>query len=154
MAATDHATPMPRNTLTALLPVTLPMDASACWSCMAATLLAKDPGSAPESADRAGGGTLTHTCGFRALLIFSLGGTRAHPRSPGMEVPSATNTTAVTVSRRPTVQPKCDARSPMKAVRRPMELMETRKQAQPFQYSVGGTQANRTFQKTVTKCMT
>ena len=31
-AAMDQATPMPRNTLTALLPVTLPMDASAYWS--------------------------------------------------------------------------------------------------------------------------
>lgn len=71
-----------------------------------------------------------------------------------MEVPSATNTTAVTLSFSPMVQPKCDARSPMTAVRRPMALMETKKQAQPFQYSVGGTQANRTFQKTVTKCMT
>lgn len=70
-----------------------------------------------------------------------------------MEVPSATNTTAVTVSCSPTVQPKCDAKSPMKAVRRPMTLMDTKKQAQPFQYSVGGTQANRTFQKTVRKCM-
>lgn len=39
-AATDHATPMPRKTLTALLPVTLPMDASAYWSWVAATLLA------------------------------------------------------------------------------------------------------------------
>lgn len=74
--------------------------------------------------------------------------------SPGIEVPNATNTTAVTVSRSPTVQPKCDAKSPMTAVRRPMTLMETKKQAQPFQYSVGGTQANRTFQKTVRKCMT
>lgn len=74
--------------------------------------------------------------------------------SPGMEVPSATNTTAVTVSRSPTVQPKCDAKSPMMAVRSPMALMDTKKQAQPFQYSVGGTQANRTFQKTVRKCMT
>lgn len=34
-------TPMPRNTLTALEPVTLPMDASAYWSWVAATLLAK-----------------------------------------------------------------------------------------------------------------
>lgn len=34
-------TPIPRKTLTALEPVTLPMDASAYWSCMAATLLAK-----------------------------------------------------------------------------------------------------------------
>ena len=73
---------------------------------------------------------------------------------PGREVPKATNTTAVTESRSPTVQPKWEARSPMMAVRKPMTLMETRKQAQPFQYSVGGTQANRTFQNTVTKCMT
>lgn len=39
-AAMVHATPMPRKTLTALDPVTLPMDASAYWSWMAATLLA------------------------------------------------------------------------------------------------------------------
>lgn len=32
---------MPRKTLTALEPVTLPMDASAYWSWIAATLLAK-----------------------------------------------------------------------------------------------------------------
>ncbi|KAF3850389.1 hypothetical protein F7725_012161, partial [Dissostichus mawsoni] len=41
MAAMDQATPIPRNTLTALLPVTLPMEASAYWSWMADTLLAK-----------------------------------------------------------------------------------------------------------------
>lgn len=32
MAAIDHATPMPRNTLTALLPVTLPIELSAVLS--------------------------------------------------------------------------------------------------------------------------
>lgn len=31
-AATDQATPIPKNTLTALLPVTFPIDASAYWS--------------------------------------------------------------------------------------------------------------------------
>lgn len=40
MAAMDQATPMPRKTFTALLPVTFPMEASAYWSCVAATLLA------------------------------------------------------------------------------------------------------------------
>lgn len=35
-----HATPMPRNTFTALLPVTLPTEASAYLSWIAATLLA------------------------------------------------------------------------------------------------------------------
>ena len=40
MAAMDQATPIPRKTFTALLPVTLPMDASAYWSWVAATLLA------------------------------------------------------------------------------------------------------------------
>ena len=52
--------------------------------------------------------------------------------SPGTDVPSATNTTAVTESLRPMVQPKWDARSPMTAVSRPMMMMETMKQAQPF----------------------
>lgn len=40
MAAMDQATPIPRKTFTALLPVTLPIDASAYWSWVAATLLA------------------------------------------------------------------------------------------------------------------
>lgn len=39
-AASDQAMPMPRNTLTALLPVTLPTEASAYLSLRAATLLA------------------------------------------------------------------------------------------------------------------
>ena len=43
---------------------------------------------------------------------------------------------------------------PMTAVRSPIMQMETKKQAQPFQYSVGGTKANKTFQKTVRKCLT
>lgn len=73
---------------------------------------------------------------------------------PGTEVPSATNTTAVTESFRPMVHPKWEARSPMNAVRRPIMRMETMKQAQPFQYSVGGTKAKRTFQNTVRKCIT
>jgi len=41
MAARDQATPIPRKTLTALLPVTLPTEASAYLSWIAATLLAK-----------------------------------------------------------------------------------------------------------------
>ena len=36
----DHATPIPRKTLTALLPVTFPMEESAYLSFIAATLLA------------------------------------------------------------------------------------------------------------------
>lgn len=78
---------------------------------------------------------------------------RADKHPPGTEVPSATNTTAVTESLRPMVQPKWQARSPVTAVRTPMREMETKKQAQPFQYSVGGTNAKRTFQKTVRKCI-
>lgn len=77
-----------------------------------------------------------------------------HVFLPGTEVPSATNTTAVTESFRPMVHPKWEARSPMKAVSRPIMRMETMKQAQPFQYSVGGTKAKRTFQNTVRKCIT
>lgn len=42
----------------------------------------------------------------------------------------------------------------MTAVSSPIIQMETTKQAQPFQYSVGGTKANKTFQKTVRKCIT
>ena len=41
MAAMVQATPIPKNTLTALLPVTFPIDESAYSSPTAATLLAK-----------------------------------------------------------------------------------------------------------------
>lgn len=44
MAATDQARPIPRKTLTALLPVTLPMEASAYTSWRAADLLANVSG--------------------------------------------------------------------------------------------------------------
>ncbi|KAA8583549.1 hypothetical protein FQN60_014757 [Etheostoma spectabile] len=43
---------------------------------------------------------------------------------------------------------------PIMAVSSPIMQMETTKQAQPFQYSVGGTKAKITFQKTVRKCIT
>lgn len=43
-AAIVHASPIPRNTLTALLPVMLPMEESAYWSFTAATLLANVSG--------------------------------------------------------------------------------------------------------------
>ena len=73
---------------------------------------------------------------------------------PGTLVPNATNEMAVTLSFRPMVQPKCDAKSPMNAVKTPMKKMEVEKQAQPPQRSVGGTMAKRSFQKMVRKCMT
>jgi len=88
--------PIPRKTLTALLPVTLPIDESAYWSLMAATLLAN---------------------------------------VSGRLVPRATNEIAVTASFRPIVQPKLDARSPMKAVSTPIPDIDTVKQAQPPQIS-------------------
>lgn len=72
---------------------------------------------------------------------------------PGSEVPRATKTTAVTLSLRPTVQPKWEARSPIMAVKTPMTEIDTMKHAQPFQYSVGGTQANRIFQKMHSTCI-
>lgn len=56
---------------------------------------------------------------------------------PGILVPRATNEIAVTVSLRPTVQPKWDAKSPTKAVSTPMTKILTRKHAHPFQSSNG-----------------
>ena len=44
MEAISHGVPSPRNTFTELLPVTLPIDASAYFSLVAATLLAKRSG--------------------------------------------------------------------------------------------------------------
>ena len=44
---------------------------------------------------------------------------------PGTLVPSATNAMAVTASFKPTVHPKCEAKSPITAVRTPIPNMET-----------------------------
>lgn len=44
-----------------------------------------------------------------------------------MLVPRATNTMAVTESLMPSVQPKCEATSPMTAVTSPMQMMDTTK---------------------------
>lgn len=51
--------------------------------------------------------------------------------SPGILVPSATNTMAVTESLIPNVQPKCEATSPMIAVTTPIQRMETTKHKYP-----------------------
>lgn len=50
---------------------------------------------------------------------------------PGMLVPRATNTMAVTESLIPNVQPKCEATSPMMAVTTPIERMEITKHRYP-----------------------
>jgi hypothetical protein len=50
---------------------------------------------------------------------------------PGKEVPKATKEIAVTLSFRPIVQPKCEAKSPITAVKTPIIIIETVKQAQP-----------------------
>ena len=57
-------------------------------------------------------------------------------KEPGTEVPRATKVMAVTVSLRPMVHPKWAATSPTKAVRTPIPNMDTKKQAQPPQYSI------------------
>lgn len=50
---------------------------------------------------------------------------------PGILVPRATNTMAVTESLMPSVQPKCEATSPMMAVTTPMHNMDTTKHKYP-----------------------
>lgn len=70
-----------------------------------------------------------------------------------MLVPRATNVIAVTESVSPMVHPKCDAKSPIKAVRPPMKMMATTKHAHPPHKSVGGQVAKMIFQKIVRKCM-
>lgn len=46
---------------------------------------------------------------------------------PGILVPRATNTIAVTESLMPKVQPKCEATSPMIAVTIPIHMIDTTK---------------------------
>merc|ERR1719428_981204 len=100
--------PNPRKTLTELLPVTLPIEASAYGSPMAAALEAK---------------------------------------VSGREVPRATKVMAVIESSIPKEQPRSPARSPIMTVTPAIPHRETKKQSQPPQKSVGGINANRTFQK-------
>ena len=50
---------------------------------------------------------------------------------PGKLVPRATNVMAVTLSLRPTVQPKDDAMSPIKPVNTPIKQIDTTNAAQP-----------------------
>jgi hypothetical protein len=57
---------------------------------------------------------------------------------PGTDVPRATKVMAVTVSFSPTVQPKWAATSPTSAVNTPIRMIETKKHAQPPQYSRSG----------------
>lgn len=54
---------------------------------------------------------------------------------PGILVPKATNTIAVTVSLIPSVKPKCDATSPITAVTTPIPNIDTTKHKYPPQIS-------------------
>lgn len=56
--------------------------------------------------------------------------------SPGKLVPIATNESAVTASFSPTEQPKCDATSPITAVRMPIHKMDIQKQIHPSAISM------------------
>jgi len=51
---------------------------------------------------------------------------------PGTLVPNATNASAVTASFNPIVHPKCEAKSPIIAVKTPIIVIESTKQTQPF----------------------
>lgn len=54
-------------------------------------------------------------------------------------MPRATKVTAVTESFSPTEQPKCDAKSPMTAVRTPINMIDTVKHKYPEHMSVTKT---------------
>ena len=62
-AAIVHGIPRPRNTLTPLLPVTLPIELSACSSCLAACILANKSGKLVPSATN----VMAVTVGFRPI---------------------------------------------------------------------------------------
>ena len=114
-AANVHAKPIPKKTFTAFEPVTLPTELSAYLSFIAATLLANVSSFLNE------------------WMIISHYNQKNFCIKPGKDVPKATNEIAVTLSLRPIVQPKWDARSPITAVKTPIIKMETTKHAQPPQ---------------------
>lgn len=55
---------------------------------------------------------------------------------PGILVPKATKAIAVTVSLRPKVQPMCEDRSPITAVRNPISRMDIMKATYPSKMSI------------------
>lgn len=69
----------------------------------------------------------------------------------GKDVPRATKVIAVTDSSISITQPKTSAISPTKNVTRPMKARETKNAALPSKMPIGGTRANKTFQKIVVK---
>ena len=62
----------------------------------------------------------------------------------GKLVPTATNVMAVTDGSSPTKQPNIFAKSPMNAVRMPINNRETKNAGQPRPKEAGGTNAKRT----------
>jgi hypothetical protein len=95
----------------------------------------------------------TGKCILKTIFIQNLLRLKLNLNKPGNDVPNATNDIAVTLSLRPQVHPKCDAKSPITAVNAPIEHIETTKQAQPPHISVGGTNANKSFQNREAKCI-
>lgn len=69
----------------------------------------------------------------------------------GKEVPKATSVIAVTASLIPSTQPKTLAISPTTAVTSPIKTREIIKAGLPPHILIGGTMANKTFQKIVIK---
>jgi hypothetical protein len=67
--------------------------------------------------------------------------------SPGILVPKATNTMAVTESLIPNVQPKWDATSPIMAVTIPIQRMEITKHKYPPAMSIWGERGRDVDQK-------
>ena len=74
--------------------------------------------------------------------VFSLVAAVLLAKRSGKLVPKATKVMAVTASLRPMRQPKMLAKSPMRAVRRPMNTRPTMNVNQPPQILGGGTKAN------------
>ena len=70
MVAIIHGTPRPRNTFTELLPVMLPMAASAQSSLIAATLLANVSGSeVPSATEEWVNGTVNGTVNVTVVIL-------------------------------------------------------------------------------------
>jgi hypothetical protein len=72
----------------------------------------------------------------------------------GREVPMATNVIALTDGSIPSTHPTSPATLPTTPVRIPIKAKATMKEGHPPPYLVGGTRANRIFQKMVAKCIT
>ena len=96
--------------------------------------------------DRSRGTPVTLPIALSALSSALIASMEA--KVSGSDVPSATRLIEVTVSVRPTKQPKMDAKSEMSVLQKPTRMSAQKKHGKPPPMCAGGIKAARTCKRT------